>query len=132
MITAIDTSVLLALAKPEPDAADWLGLLERQREDGELIVCEIVAAEYYALIMNEEKFRESFRDLGLAYTPCAIHSATLAGEIFRQYRMQGGPREHLIPDFLIGAHALKQADRLAAKDRGYYRKYFPKLTVIHP
>jgi predicted nucleic acid-binding protein len=132
MTTAIDTSVLVAIAKPEPDAADWLALLERERDERELIVSEVVAAEYYALIMDDGKFHDSFRDLGLTYIPSTCDAAKLAGAIFRQYRMQGGPREHLIPDFLIGAHAMRQAGRLAAKDRGYFRRYFPKLTILHP
>jgi hypothetical protein len=56
----------------------------------------------------------------------------LAGEIFKAYRRAGGPREHLIPDFLIGAHAQVQASQLAASDRGFLRRYFPKLKVIAP
>jgi predicted nucleic acid-binding protein len=59
-------------------------------------------------------------------------SAILAGQIFKAYRRAGGPREHLIPDFLIGAHALCQCDRLAAADKGYLRRYFPKLEVVVP
>ncbi len=29
-------------------------------------------------------------------------------------------------------HAKVQADRLAAKDRGYLRQYFPDLAVLRP
>jgi len=36
----------------------------------------------------------------------------------------------LIPDFLVAAHALKQADCLVARDRGYLRRYFPSLRVL--
>jgi len=38
----------------------------------------------------------------------------------------------MIPDFLIGSHVLRQSDRLAAMDRGYLRRYFPKLTILTP
>ncbi len=70
--------------------------------------------------------------LNIRYDPILPEAAWRAGQIFQQYRRQGGPRTTLIPDFLIAAHAGEQADCLAAVDRGYLRTYFPDLTLLQP
>jgi predicted nucleic acid-binding protein len=132
MITAVDTSALIAIAKGEADAAGWTHLLAAARAAGELVVCDVVAAEYFALLLDEQKFADTLRALGIDFSPTSIEAARLAGGIFRTYRRQGGPRDHLLPDFLVGAHALKQADQIAAIDRGYLRRYFPRLKVLTP
>jgi predicted nucleic acid-binding protein len=130
--TAVDTSVLIAIAKGEGDAEAWIDLLIAARSEGELAICDVAAAEYYAVLLDAGKFRRSLRDLGIVFSPTSLAAAQLAGRIFRDYRRQGGPREHLVPDFLIGAHASEQAHRIAAIDRGYLRRYFPNLTVLRP
>ena len=130
MKTALDTSVLIAIAKEEHDAQEWVKALTDAREGGDLVINEVVAAEYYSLLMNDQKFRHTLAELGIVYEASTVASAVLAGRMFRQYRDEGGPRTHLVPDFLIGAYALTQADQIAAKDRGFLRRYFPKLTVV--
>jgi predicted nucleic acid-binding protein len=56
----------------------------------------------------------------------------MAGQIFRQYRQRGGKRDRVLADFLIAAHAKTRCSRLLTRDRGFYRSYFPKLTLIEP
>lgn len=132
MITAVDTSVLIAITKGEASAHEWTDVLARAQADGDLVACEVVAAELFALLLDRVKFAQVFVGLGIAFSPSSLESAQLAGRIFRQYRRFGGPREHLVPDFLIGAHAQRQADRIAAIERGYLRRYFPRLKVVAP
>jgi predicted nucleic acid-binding protein len=132
MNTAVDTSVLIAIAKGEAHADAWVRLLAAQGARGDLIICEIVAAEFFALVLDPDKFDAAIQALGILFSPSNLQAAQLAGRQFRRYRDEGGPREYLIPDFLVGAHALAQADQLAAIDRGYLRRYFPKLKVLAP
>src|SRR5207248_1669304 len=97
----------------------WTNLLAAARAQGEVVIRDVVAAEYFALLLDEVKFDETLRGLGVAFSPISLGGSRRAGRIFNSYRREGGPRERLIPDFLIGAHALEQADRIAAIDRGY-------------
>jgi predicted nucleic acid-binding protein len=89
-----------------------------------------VFAEIAPLFPSLGKLNSALESLGVEYDPIHPGSAFAAGEIFRSYRREGGPRKYLIPDFLIGAHALHQAGCLAARDRGYLRRYFPQLRIL--
>jgi predicted nucleic acid-binding protein len=132
MRTAIDSSALWSLFKGEADAKAWVQLLAAARSESTLIVCDIVFAEIASLFRSRKELEARLESLGVEFDPIQPATAFAAGEIFKKYRSQGGPRLHLVPDFLIGAHAVIQADRLAARDRGYLRRYFPNLPILAP
>ena len=62
MTTAVDTSVLIAIAMGETSAAAWIDLLIEARSEGELVICDVVAAEFFAVLMDKNKFRRSLRN----------------------------------------------------------------------
>lgn len=132
MITAVDSSALISIIAGEADATDWVRILAQARAEGALVCCEVVYAEVGAGLSSQQELDRILSALGIQFDAVQSAAAWHAGEIFRQYRQQGGPRDHLIPDFLVGAHAQTQADRLAAKDRGYLRRYFPSLVLLQP
>lgn len=130
MITAVDSSVLVAIYLGESTADHWLDRLIAARAEGVLIISPVVAAEFYALVEDREAYDAVLADMGLRLGSISLNAACEAGRVFRAYRDAGGPREFLIPDFLIAAHAQIDCDRLAAADRGYLRRYFPDLPVL--
>ncbi len=70
--------------------------------------------------------------LGVELETIGIEAALAGGAAWRDYRRRGGRRQRVAADFLIGAHALRQADRLLTRDRGFYRRYFAGLKVLDP
>lgn len=131
MILAVDTSVLLTIFKGEATAERWVKLIARSnRGTNQVVACDVVAAETSSLFPSATAYETAMEELGVVFSPVAASAAVRAGRIFRDYRRAGGPREFMIPDFLIGAHASEQADALAAIDRGYLRRYFKPLKLM--
>jgi predicted nucleic acid-binding protein len=132
MITALDSSVLWAIIKNEPGHDQWLAALLRAASDGPLIISPIAFAELAPSTTDAEALNEFLGQLAISYDPITPAAAHLAGLAFKRYRQAGGPRMHLVPDFVIAAHAQVQANRLAAIDRGYLRQWFPDLSLLAP
>ena len=133
MITAVDTSVLLDVFTADPTfgpaSRDTLGTCLTV---GTVLACSIVWAETCAFFPASDSAEAALTVLGAAFNPLGQRSAELAGETWRSYRQRGGSRQCVIADFLIGAHASLQADRLLTRNRGFLRSYFPDLMVIEP
>lgn len=61
-------------------------------------------------------------------------SAFMAGKRFQAFRRlrEAGEVARVLPDFLIGAHALVLDQPLLTRDPRLYRRYFPELNLITP
>jgi predicted nucleic acid-binding protein len=133
VITAVDTSVLLDVLTEDPHyGATSEAALTAAFALGSLVVCPVVWAEVRAHFDAPQPLEELFAAAGIRFDAFDQACADLAGEHWRSYRRRGGKREHLIPDFLIGAHAQLRAQRLLARDRGFFRTYFERLEVLNP
>jgi predicted nucleic acid-binding protein len=137
MRTAIDTNVLSALWSKEPLASDIAKNLGNAKSDGGLVV----GAPVYAELLAYPKATESFVNGFLADTGIDVDFEFQqrvwleAGRRFARYAKrrrriaQQGPRR-LLADFIIGSHALAQADRLMTLDPKRYKQDFPELRLI--
>jgi len=130
--TAIDSSVLWCIQKQELGYERWQQILEHAASEGQLCVCPVTFAEISPGRTNANEVMRILSLLAISYEEIVPEAAHLAGSIFLEYRRQGGPRTQIIPDFLIAAHAEVQCTHLAAIDRGYLRRYFPKLELLQP
>ena len=131
MITATDTSVLIDVFGADPRfGAASASALRAALNAGAVVACSIVWSETRAAFANDDEFARAMRALGVAFSPMQEQAATLAGVTWKKYRAAGGKRDRVIADFLIGAHAAKQCDRLLTRDRGYYKTYFGGLVVV--
>ena len=133
MITAVDTSVLLDVFGADPTHGPRsAAALRTAAREGRLVSCEVVWAETVSVLPSAAVTAELMHRLGLEHDATGEPAAAAAGEAWRAYRSSGGRRTRLVADFLIGAHAAGQADRLLTRDRGFYRSYFSGLEIVDP
>lgn len=133
----MDSSVILDVLRGGGEQAGAAGTsLRKAIDEGSLVACHVVWAEVRAALRDAPTFSRVMDLLGVQFEPMQADSAELAGKLWGDYhrkrRVQGASRTRILPDFLIGAHAMLRADALLTRDRGFYREIFDGLTVIEP
>jgi hypothetical protein len=157
MILAIDINVLLDILIPNAAFAQRsLKCLESLSSEDELIISPVVFAELASQFPSEQDLETFLRNTGIqmvSLSRAALYEASKTWKVYTAGKSGGilcqncGHRQrikcakckgiivccqHILSDFLIGAHAKVHADRLVTRDRGYYRTYFKDLILQTP
>jgi hypothetical protein len=134
--TAIDTNVISAIWSGEASAPKLVALLGEAKMEGALLISPFVFAELHAYPGATETFIRDFLaktavtiDYRLEDKVWAETARRFARYAARRRQSSGAGPKRLLADFLIGAHALVQADQLLTLDSTRYSQDFPEVRL---
>lgn len=154
MKTAVDTNVFVDILINSPRVNQSKELLHQAFIEGTIVVCPLVYAELATLITDAGQLDAFLKALGAKVEPFTQQALLYAGKAWGIYteRRPGkmvcpacgtqvevtcracgrelNMRQHILTDFLIGAHAQTQADLLLSHDRDFIRRYFSSLACL--
>jgi hypothetical protein len=157
MIFAVDTNILLDILIPNTAHVESsLSYLMSIGVDDELIISEVVYAELGSQFLSSRDLNSFLLNTSIRVVPSNENSLFEASTAWKKYSERKKDilvcpacgkrqkvtcdfckeiiayRQHILSDFLIGAHAKIHADKFITRDRGFYRTYFHDLNILTP
>jgi hypothetical protein len=132
-VTLVDTNILLDLFTNDANWAAWsIRQLDAATLKGGLTINDVVYAELSVRFATIEVLDAALDEGGIAISPMPRAALFLAGKVFQRYRVAGGAKTGVLPDFFIGAHAAVSRLPLLTRDLGRYQTYFPTVELVSP
>lgn len=129
----VDSNVILDVATDDPRWSGWsANQLRHWLDRGTVVINAIVYGEIAFACETIESVDELLPPHLFDYRSLPREAAFLAARAHADYRSRGGERRSILPDFLIGAHALVERMPLLTRDQRRYRQAFPGLDLISP
>ena len=129
-MTLVDTNVLVdVLLKGARHGDESERRLGAALHAGPVFVNDVIAAELAPLFSEEAELWQVLATAQIQHTPFPRSAVYTAGHAFLRYRRSGAARQRIMPDFMIGAHAVVSGAQLLTRDRGFYRSRFPTLRL---
>jgi len=157
MIFAVDTNILLDILIPNTAHVESsLSYLMSIGVDNELIISDVVYAELGSQFLSSRDLNSFLLNTSIRVVPSNENSLFEASTAWKKYSERKKDmlvcpacgkrqkvtcdfckeiiayRQHILSDFLIGAHAKIHAEKFITRDRGFYRTYFHDLNILTP
>ena len=157
MIFAVDTNILLDILIPNTAHVEsFISYLMSIGVDNELIISDVVYAELGSQFLSSRDLNSFLLNTSIRVVPSNENSLFEASTAWKKYSERKKDvidcpacgkrqkvtcdfckeiiayRQHILSDFLIGAHAKIHADKFITRDRGFYRTYFHDLNILTP
>jgi hypothetical protein len=132
-VLLVDTNVILDFVQKDSGWLPWsLDQLRRQSMVHDLLVNPVIYAELATVYSSPQMLDAALENLDLRFQEIPKLGLYLAGFAHRHYRSLGGPRDSILADFLIGAHAAALGCGIITRDARRYRTYFPRVPLVTP
>lgn len=133
MTTLFDTSVLIAIAKPEEKFHDWAKQsFSRFKSEGPIVINDVIYAELSISMDSKDHLDQIIFDLGIERAPSTDQSLFNAGKRYLKHLKNGGTRSTVLPDFFIGALGQDNNIPIVTSNPNDFRGFFDGLRIIHP
>ncbi len=128
----IDSNVLIDILDQDPNWYNWSLAEIENAATGRIFINHIVLAECAPHVGDLDEFRASLDAMAISIEPLTDKGAYLSGIAFLAYRKRREGARTVLPDFLIGGHALSLGATILTRDPRFYRTYFPTVPLIAP
>jgi predicted nucleic acid-binding protein len=129
----VDTNIIIDLIDMSDETARRSGLVfARYATIQRAAINHVIFAEASCRHSHQFEIEEYLEEFGIKIISFSNEDAFRAGVAFQQYRRRGGPREAILPDFLIGAQAAVRGWPLLTRDKKRFEAYFPEVELIDP
>jgi hypothetical protein len=130
--TVVDSSVLLDVFTQDATWLTWAQAeLTAAAQRGTIVLNAVVLAEIAPRFSRAEALRDALPSMAII-EEIPLAASFLAGHAHANYRRAGGPREAVLPDFLIGAHAAVTGRPLLTRDPRRVATHIPGSVLITP
>lgn len=151
MNSALDTNVIADILFNTQYANEAINCLEHYKSIGCLLINEIVYSEIACIFQKTEDLERFLKENDIIFKNTSQKGLIKASKEWKQYLKRRKIicshcgqkiitqcnkcsneikiKQHLMPDFIIGAFAFCDCDHIITRDTGYYKTYFKGLKI---